>query len=171
MSFLGPKGLNLKPVKTGNDFTDAILNLILPMTLEEQVTGLASPVSFLGMAGKKFLPGPKTLEQFLYQLGKSGEGLNPAKLLSAIRNPTTKEVATGGLGISNHPWTHVPPKFTERGFLPPGLPATSENFIPDKALEILMQPALLKQAFEQGTLDELLKQVFSIGGSGSKLIR
>ena len=94
MPFLGPKGLELKPVKTGNDFADAILGLILPMTLEEQVTGLASPASFLGMAGKKFLPGiNKVAKAQFFAAPSDAKPLSDlAKMFPALINEKTGEV-------------------------------------------------------------------------------
>lgn len=165
-------GLKEKSFTTGNKLADAILSLVMPMTQEEQVAqgfGL-SPMpmgAIAGVVGKKFLPGPQTLDQLLFRLGKTGQALNPRTLIAALRNPTTKEIATGGIGIQAHPYGKVPKGFMERGFLPPDLPATSENFIPDHALDILSQPALVKQAFEQGTLDELITNAFKrIGSKG-----
>ena len=94
MPFLGPKGLSLKPVKTGNDFADAILSLVLPMTLEEQVTGLASPMSFLGMAGKKFLPGINKIakERFFAAPSDAKPLSSLEKLFPALINEKTGEV-------------------------------------------------------------------------------
>ena len=166
MPFLGPKGLELKPVKTGNDFADAILGLILPMTLEEQVTGLASPASFLGMAGKKFLPGPKTLEGFIEQLAKIGSSLGPRhSLRPSVRHPLTKEIYAGSVG-GNHPINefvdvlskrkqNTPQTFREIEF---GYQTLDENapFIPEILANYLQKPGNAK------IVDNLLKRGSSV---------
>ena len=118
MPFLGPKGLELKPVKTGNDFADAILGLVLSTVkerfsqenLKQYGIGLTrkeeaqrfkddpmSVMPFLGagsVAGKKFLPGINKMAkaQFFAAPSDAKPLSDLAKMFPALINEKTGEV-------------------------------------------------------------------------------
>lgn len=130
---------------------------------QELATELAMGFTPAGsMEGKKFLPGPQTIEEWIQSMARQGEKLRRTSTTATLRNPKTGEVATGGTGMTGgHPWSYAP-GFTERGFIPSGLPAKGTSFLPDYAAVSLGSEEVMKQMAKKLEGGSLIDEVFRI---------